>query len=44
MCFCSSKEFARTGVQIDRLKDGKIVESRVDRDKYRFLAGLGLVK
>ena len=32
-----------TGVQIDRFRDGKIVESWVDWDKYRFLQGIGLI-
>jgi predicted ester cyclase len=32
-----------TGVQIDRFKNGKIVESWVDWDKYRFFQGIGLV-
>ncbi|MEM7446241.1 MAG: ester cyclase [Pseudomonadota bacterium] len=33
-----------TGVQIDRIENGKIVESWVDWDKYRLFEGLGLVK
>lgn len=32
-----------TGVQIDRIEDGKIVESWVDWDKYRLLKGIGLI-
>jgi predicted ester cyclase len=40
----TGKEITWTGVQIDRFQEGKIVESWVDWDKYRFLAGLGLVK
>ena len=40
----TGKEVTWTGVQIDRLEDGKIVESWVDWDKYRFFEGLGLVK
>ena len=40
----TAREVTWTGVQIDRFKDGKIVESWVDWDKYRFLAGIGLVK
>lgn len=40
----TAEEVTWTGVQIDRFQGGKIVESRVDWDKYRFLAGLGLVK
>ena len=31
------------GVQIDRFHDEKIVESRVNWDKYRFFEGIGLV-
>jgi predicted ester cyclase len=33
-----------TGVQIDRIDNGKIVESWVDWDKYRFFQGIGLVE
>ena len=40
----TGKQIIWTGVQIDRFEDGKIVESWVDWDKYRFLEGLGLVK
>jgi predicted ester cyclase len=40
----TSKDITWTGVQIDRFKEGKIVESWVDWDKYRFLEGIGLVK
>jgi predicted ester cyclase len=39
----TAKEVTWTGVQIDRFKDAKIVESWVDWDKYRFLEGLGLL-
>jgi predicted ester cyclase len=37
------KDVTWTGIQIDRFKDGKIVESWVDWDKYRFLQGIGVV-
>lgn len=40
----TGREITWTGVQIDRYQDGKIVESWVDWDKYRFFEGLGLVK
>ncbi len=40
----TGKQVTWTGVQIDRFEDGKIVESWVDWDKYRFLEGLGIVK
>ena len=40
----TQKRITWTGVQIDRFEDGKIAESWVDWDKYRFLEGLGLVK
>ncbi len=40
----TGKQITWTGVQIDRFEGGKIVESWVDWDKYRFLEGLGLVK
>lgn len=33
-----------TGVQIDRFENGRIVESWVDWDKYRFFQGIGLVE
>lgn len=39
----TGKTITWTGVQIDRHADGKIVESWVDWDKYRFYQGLGLV-
>ncbi len=39
----TGKEVTWTGIQIDRFDGGKIVESWVDWDKYRFLEGLGLV-
>ncbi|MEO4042622.1 ester cyclase [Hoeflea sp. CAU 1731] len=32
-----------TGIQIDRFRDGKIVESWVDWDKYRFMTTLGFI-
>lgn len=32
-----------TGTQTDRYKDGKLVESWVDWDKYSFLEGLGFL-
>jgi len=32
-----------TGVEIDRFRDGKIVESWVDWDKYRFMSCLGFI-
>jgi predicted ester cyclase len=32
-----------TGIAIDRIENGKIVESWIDWDKYRFFEGLGLV-
>lgn len=40
----TGKETIWTGVEIDRFHDGKIVESWVVWDKFRFLEGLGLVK
>ena len=40
----TKKQTTWTGVQIDRFKDDRIVESWVDWDKYRFLAGIGVVK
>ena len=40
----TNKAVTWTGVQIDRIEGGKIVESWVDWDKYRFLEGLGLVQ
>lgn len=33
-----------TGIQIDRIADGRIVESWVDWDKYRLLETLGLLR
>ena len=36
----TNKEITWTGVQIDRFDHGKIVESWVDWDKYRFFQGL----
>lgn len=32
-----------TGIQIDRVRDGRIVESWIDWDKYRLLETLGLL-
>jgi predicted ester cyclase len=40
----TSRQITWTGVQIDRFKGDKVVESWVDWDKYRFLEGLGAVK
>ena len=40
----TGKQAIWTGVQIDRFEDGKIVESWVNWDKYRFFEGLGLMK
>ncbi len=40
----TGKQATWTGVQIDRFEDGKIVESWVNWDKYRFFEGLGLMK
>jgi len=39
----TNKEASWTGVQIDRLENGKIAESWVDWDKYGLFAQLGLV-
>ncbi len=39
----TGKDITWTGIQIDRYKDGKIVESWVNWDKFRFFEGLGLV-
>ena len=39
----SGKRATWTGVQIDRVADGKIVESWVDWDKYRMFEALGFV-
>jgi predicted ester cyclase len=38
----TGKEITWTGIQIDRFENGRIVESWVDWDKYRFFQGLGL--
>lgn len=38
----TGKTIIWTGVEIDRFEGGKIVESWVDWDKYRFFQGLGL--
>jgi predicted ester cyclase len=38
----TGNEVTWTGVQIDRIENGKIVESWVDWDKYRFFQGIGL--
>jgi predicted ester cyclase len=40
----SGKTVSWTGVSIDRFKDGKIVESWVNWDKYSLFEGLGLLK
>jgi predicted ester cyclase len=40
----SGKTVSWTGVSIDRFKDGKIVESWVNWDKYSLLEGLDLLK
>ena len=40
----TGNEITWTGVQIDRIENGKIVESWVDWDKYRFFQGIGLVE
>ncbi|MEM7143853.1 MAG: ester cyclase [Verrucomicrobiota bacterium] len=39
----TGKRTTWTGVQIDRFEGGKIAESWVPWDKYRFLEGLGFV-
>ena len=39
----SGRKIVWTGIEIDRIADGRIVESWVDWDKYRFMQGLGLV-
>lgn len=39
----TGREITWTGVQIDRYEGGKIVESWVDWDKFRFFEGLGRV-
>ena len=40
----TGKEVTWTGIQIDRLENGKIAESWDDWDKYNLFAQLGLVK
>lgn len=40
----TGKRLTWTGVQIDRIEGGRIVESWVAWDKYRFFQGLGLVE
>jgi predicted ester cyclase len=40
----TGKQVTWTGVQIDRIADGKIVESWVDWDKYRLFETLGFLK
>lgn len=40
----TDKTISWTGVQIDRVTGGRIVESWVDWDKYSLLQGIGLVK
>jgi len=39
----SGRRAVWTGVQIDRISDGKIVESWVDWDKYRMFEALGFL-
>lgn len=39
----TGKETTWTGVQTDRYEGGKLVESWIEWDKYRWLEGLGLV-
>ena len=39
----TGKEATWTGIQIDRIANGRIVESWVDWDKYRLFQTLGLV-
>jgi predicted ester cyclase len=40
----TGKKVTWTGIEIDRFENGKIAESWVDWDKYRFFQGLGFVK
>jgi predicted ester cyclase len=40
----TGKELTWTGVVTDRFEDGKIVETWVNRDKFRMFEELGLVK
>ena len=40
----SGRKIVWTGIEIDRIANGRIVESWVDWDKHRFLQGLGLVE
>lgn len=40
----TGREVTWTGVEIDRFEGGRIVESWVDWDKYRFFEGLGLIR
>lgn len=40
----SGKKLTWTGIEIDRVENGRIAESWIDWDKYRFLQGLGLVE
>ena len=40
----TGRQASWTGVQIDRVADGKIVESWVDWDKYRLFETLGFVE
>ncbi len=40
----SGKQAIWSGIQIDRIKNGKIVESWVDWDKYRMFEALGFIK
>jgi predicted ester cyclase len=39
----SGSKLTWTGIEIDRVENGRIAESWIDWDKYRFLQGLGLV-
>jgi predicted ester cyclase len=39
----TGKKITWTGIAIDRFENGKIAESWIDWDKYRFMEGLGLV-
>jgi predicted ester cyclase len=39
----SGRKVAWTGIEIDRIENGRIVESWVDWDKYRQFQGVGLI-